>query len=237
MTKMKRYLYALLMGAACLVNAPAAEQKTLEEPEFREKFRGLEQERDDSEKHRRARDMIRMHRLTSLQVKAIAQRLRNDDARLEFATVAYPRTIDPENFYEVYDAFTTFSKVMRLHDRIRPQERSVPPVVDLPRILSNDEFKDIVKSVRRESFDNTRTQLARQILTSSRSLFLASQVKQLVECFDFEPSKLEMAKLAYEYTFDKEKYYLVNEAFDFDNTRQSLSRYVEGWNREHPPRH
>lgn len=231
---MKKLVYALVLGMALLARASAAE-KTLEDDPFTEKYRRLQNERDDGEKHRQAEEMLRQHRFTSLQVKSIAQSMRNDDARFRFALMAYPRTVDPENFYEVYDAFSTFSKVMRLHDRIRELDRPAPPVVNLPRVLSDGEFKDVVKSLRRETFDNTRSQVARQIITSSRAMFLSSQVKQMMDCFDFEPAKLELAKLAYEFTFDKDKYYLVNEAFSFDSNKQALARYIESWNRQNPP--
>lgn len=231
---MKIFGLTLFAALAGVVAASAAEPKRLDDAQFQENFRRFNAERDDSGRQRHAREMVRAHALTSLQVKAIAQRLRNDDARLEFATLAYARTVDPENFYEVYDAFTTFSKVMRLHDRIRPLERPAPPMVNLPRAVSDDEFKDILRSLRREAMESTKTQVARQIVTSSRSLFLAAQVKQMVECFDFEPSKLEFAKLAYEFTLDKDRYFLVNEAFGFDSSRQSLARYIESWNQAHP---
>ena len=236
MALMKNLVYTLLAALVCITAAPAAEPKSLDDKQFQEQFRRFSAERDDSGRQRHAREMLGAHYLTSLQVKAIAQSLRNDDARLEFALLAYARTVDPENFYEVYDAFTTISKVMRLHDRIRPLERPAPPVVRLPRVLSDDEFKDILQSLRRESLENTRSQVARQIVTSSRSLFRSSQVKQMVQCFSFDSSKLEFAKLAYEFTFDKEKYFLVNEAFDFDSSRQNLARHIDSWNREHPPR-
>ena len=49
----------------------------------------------------------------------------------------------------------------------------------------------------------------------------------MLDCFDFEPSKLEIAKFAYEHTFDREKYFVVNEAFSFDNSKTELSRYIQ----------
>lgn len=232
---MKKVICALVLGIGFAAAVAAAEQKSLEEEQFQEKYRRLKDERDDGEKHRQAGELLRQHRFSSLQVKAIAQSMRDENARLEFAVMAYPRTIDPENFYEVYDAFTTFSKVMRLHDRIRQLDRPAPPVINLPRTISDSEFKDIIKSLRRESFDNTKSQVARQIITSSRGMFLSSQVKQMMDCFDFEPSKLELAKLAYEFTFDRERYFLVNDAFAFDSNKQALARYIESWNRQHLP--
>ncbi len=212
----------------CVSGAWAAEKTELEETPFQDRLKALQEERDESAKLRRAHDLARVHHLSSLQVKAIAERLKDDSARLEFAVAAYPRTIDPENFYEVYDAFTAFSKVMRLHDRIHQFEPArTPPVVAAPATVSAQEFKDILRALKAESFDQTRSQIARQILGNSRKLFLVSQIKQMLDCFDFEPSKLEIAKYAYERTADRDKYFLVNESFSFDNSKQELSRYIQ----------
>ncbi len=228
---MKRFLCAVAILGLWVSPGRTADRPEAEEVPFEQKLRELSAETDGSGKLSRARDMIRAHRFSSLQVKAIAARLSDDNARLEFATAAYPRTVDPENFYEVYDAFTTFSKVMRLHDRIHQFERvRTPPPIEVRQTVTDQEFREMLRAVKRESFDNTRKQLAQQIIGNSRKLFLSAQVKQIVDAFDFEPTKLEMAKYAYEYTFDKEKYFLVNEAFSFDQSKQELARYIQSSN-------
>lgn len=230
---MKKLFTAISLAVLAAASLPAADVKAFDENEFQEKHRRILEEPDESERQRQARDLFQSHRFSSLQVKKIAASLRDDAARLEFATMAYPRTIDPENFYEVYDAFTTFSKMMRLHDRIHQfPPASAPPVVNLPRIVTKDEIATILKSLRRETFDNTRMQVARQILSTSRSQFLSSQIKQVADCFDFEPAKLEVAKYAYQYTFDREKYFVVNETFTFDSNKHALASYIETWNRQ-----
>jgi len=232
---MKKTACTLAIACVCIAAGRAGPPPLAEEP-FQENLRTLRSEGSDAEKLRRAKDFVGRHPLSSLQVKAMAQRLPDDGARLEFATAAYPRTVDPENFYEVYDAFTTFSKVMRLHDRIRQFDRDPPvEVVERPQTITTDELKDIVKALRKESFDQTRSQLSRQIMSSSRKLFLAAQVKQILDCFDFEPTKLELAKYAYDYTVDREKYFLVNDAFSFDSSKQALSRYIESKDKERTP--
>ena len=101
--------------------------------------------------------------------------------------------------------------------------------------MTNQELTDIIRSLRRESFDQTRSRLAQQIIRDSRKLFLASQVKKIVDCFDFEPSKLEVAKQAYDRTLDREKYFLVTEAFSFDSSKQELSRYIQSRNERPGP--
>lgn len=227
---MKILFYVIAVIGLWSTSGWTADRPAAEEVPLEEQMRGLKAEADNASKLKRAQDIIHTHRLSSLQVKAIAARLSDDTARLEFATAAYPRTVDPENFYEVYDAFTSFSKVMRLHDRVQQFQRVSPPPPAVPETLTEQEFREMVRALKRESFDQTRKQLALQIVNNSRKLFLAAQVRQMLDCFDFEPSKLEVAKLAYEHTFDREKYFVVNEAFTFDNNKLELSRYIQSRN-------
>jgi hypothetical protein len=231
---MKKIAWTVAIACVCL-GGVAAPPPLAEEP-FQENLRSLKSERSDAETLRRAKDFVARHPLSSLQVKAMAARLPDDTARLEFALAAYPQTVDPENFYEVYDAFKSFSKVMRLHDQIRGFERHPPiAVVERPQPVNPDELKDIVGSLRKESFDQTKSQLARQIVSGSRKPFLSAQIKQILDCFDFEPTKLDVAKFAYDYTLDQDKYFLVNDAFSFDNSKRELSRYVEAKAKERTP--
>ena len=215
---------------------PAAEEPPLPEKQFQETLRSLKAERSAAGKLRHAKTVFPGHWLSSRQVKAIAARLADDDARLEFALAAYPRTVDPENFYDVYDAFTTFSKVMRLHDRIQSaRHRGPPPAVAAPQPMTDQDLKQILQALRRESLESNRSRLARQILGSSQANFLARQIKDILGCFDFESTKLEVAKFAYDYTLDREKYFLVNEAFTFSSSKDELSRYLESRTPSPPP--
>jgi hypothetical protein len=227
---MKRLAILAALFCCCLgTSLRAADERVLSENSLHERLRNLAAQPDPGERLRRAKEVLRMHWLSSQQVKTIAARLNDDAQRLEFATAAYPRTVDPENFYDVYDAFSSFSKVMRLHDRLHhlEAEPATTPVVTAPPTLSEDEMRDILRALRKESFDKTREQTARQIIASSRTGFLAAQVKQILGCFDFDPTRLEIAKFAYDYTIDREKYYMVNDAFSFDNTKSSLAQYLE----------
>ena len=55
----------------------------------------------------------------------------------------------------------------------------------------------------------------------------ASQVKEVMGLFSFEESKLEFAKFAYDRTTDKNNYYIVNDAFDFEASIEALDNYIK----------
>jgi hypothetical protein len=44
--------------------------------------------------------------------------------------------------------------------------------------------------------------------------------------FDFEQSRLNYAKYAYGYTYDKGNYFNVNDAFDFETSIQELNNHI-----------
>ncbi len=214
----------------------AAEPQTLREGLFQERMRSLAEERSAAERLSRAVDLASRHLLSSQQVKAVAARLGDDAARLDFAVAAYPHTVDSENFYDVYDTFTSFSKVMRLHDWIHARARPPHPAVMVgPQTVTDEELRDMLQALRKEPFDKGRDKLGRQILSSSRKRFLAVQIKAMLKCFDFEANRLEFAKYAYDYTFDREQYFQVNDAFDFSSSRESLSQYIQKQNQSAPP--
>jgi Domain of unknown function (DUF4476) len=92
------------------------------------------------------------------------------------------------------------------------------------REMSNSDFNRAKETLRREVFENTRLDLAKQVINSN--LFTTQQVKELVQLFVFEDNKLDLAKYAYRYTLDKNNYYLINDVFTFSNSRDQLARFI-----------
>lgn len=207
----------------------AAEPLRLAEPEFESRVRGLEAAASDVERLDAARSLLSRHAVSSLQVKALARTIRSEEARLEFAVAAYPRTVDPENFYEVYDAFQSFSKVFRLHDRIgRLSPGEGPPAGGMvPAPLSKAEWADLLRTVARENFDNTRLAIARQVVAGARGRITSRQVREMLGVFTFEEGRLELAKVAYDSVVDPWNYHVVYDAFTFAASREKLVKYLE----------
>lgn len=100
---------------------------------------------NENERLSRATQVINMHCLSSVQVRGLAETFRDDDARLEFAKAAYLRVFDVANFYEVYNAFSYFSTVFRLHDFVLLQRGGAintpnnpnpsTPLVNFPNLM------------------------------------------------------------------------------------------------------
>lgn len=90
---------------------------------------------------------------------------------------------------------------------------------------SDADFASAKKSIASKAFEDSKLTIAKQV-TKAKCLF-AKQVKEVMELFDYEESRLEFAKFAYDYTYDIDNYYLVNDAFQFELTIDDLNEYIE----------
>lgn len=229
-------LAGLLLTAATIHSGLAGEHSLMNEGRFRAELSEFQSARGPAEQRRRANALIESNAwFSSQQVKTIALQIQDEEVRFDFALAVHPRTVDPENFYDVYDAFAKFSTVFRLHDRIhgRIHEPSGPGVVAGPQPASEAEVEDILRALKAEPFDDARLKQARQIVTA-RPRFTARQVREFLKLFAFDNSRLELAKAAYDHVLDPENYYQVNEAFSFSNNREALAAYIEKRRAEAP---
>jgi hypothetical protein len=92
------------------------------------------------------------------------------------------------------------------------------------RAMSNIAFTQAKESLRREWFENTRLEAAKQIIDGN--YFTSQQVKEMVLLFTFENNRLDIAKYAYGKTVDKGNYFIMNDAFTFNSNKEKLSEYI-----------
>lgn len=90
--------------------------------------------------------------------------------------------------------------------------------------MSNHDFNMLRNSVESKSFENTRLQIVKQVL--SERYVTSVQVRKLMDLMTFESTKLELAKFAYERVVDREHYFTVNDAFTFESSISELDRYI-----------
>ncbi len=94
------------------------------------------------------------------------------------------------------------------------------------KVAMNDKsFYQLKQSIQNENFDYTKQSIATQAIRNNN--FTTTQVKELVQLFSFESSKLAIAKLAYKNTIDKQNYFVVNDIFSFSSSKQELMQYTQ----------
>ena len=94
-------------------------------------------------------------------------------------------------------------------------------------VMSYERFQQLKQSVERESFDNKKMDLLRSTLPYNR--VSAQQVRELAQLIQFEQTRLELAKFAYRYTTDRNNYFVVNDVFNFGNSKTELTRYISSY--------
>ncbi len=92
------------------------------------------------------------------------------------------------------------------------------------RAISQRDFDQVKQSLQKEWFENNRLTSAKFIIENN--FFTAMQVKELMQLFSFDDKKLEIAKLAYRKTIDKQNYYVCNEALTFSSNKDELARFI-----------
>ena len=88
------------------------------------------------------------------------------------------------------------------------------------------DFNRALNVIKQEKFDNSKVNTAKQITASN--YLCVNQIVQICKQFEFDNSKLDFAKFAYRYCADQYNYYLVNEVFMFDSSKNDLRKYIEG---------
>lgn len=91
----------------------------LAESEFQDHYQHLVSGNSDELRYNTFRNYCANRYFSSRQIKKMAQLFAGDYWRYQFAIAAYQQTTDPQNFYEVYDAFASFSTVFRLNDFLK----------------------------------------------------------------------------------------------------------------------
>ena len=108
-----------------------------------------------------------------------------------------------------------------------PQVGVVQPPMPLPLPGMNpNDFDAAMAMLSNEKFDDTRLTLAEQIV--SNNPMTVSQIAQICRQFSFESNRLEFAKYAYSFCIEKHKYYMLNEVFTYDSSKQELNEYLQG---------
>lgn len=87
------------------------------------------------------------------------------------------------------------------------------------------EFAEAKDQVQKASFADDKIRIAKQI-TEANCLSVA-QIKEIAKLFSFEDNKLDYLKFAYDFTFEKKKYYMVNDVLNFSSSKEELDNYIK----------
>jgi hypothetical protein len=122
-----------------------------------------------------------------------------------------PRYNNPQNLPAIFDEPVASSKSVGLNGGYRG-------------LMTYREFESLKERVKQNTFDAGKLEAAKN-LTRANTL-TANQVTELVNLMTMDNNRLEFAKFAYEFTYDRENYSMVANALAFTNNRRSLEQFM-----------
>ena len=91
--------------------------------------------------------------------------------------------------------------------------------------MANGNFQAAKNSISSKGFDETRLQIAKQVAGSN--CLSVGQIKEVMEIFGFEETKLGFAKFAYDRCSDPQNYFMINDVFGFSSSTDDLNEYIQ----------
>lgn len=104
-------------------------------------------------------------------------------------------------------------------------ESPLPPFAPSHGMNPHD-YDDACQIISNESFDSSKLSLAKQVVSTNP--MTASQILGICKLFSFESNKLEFAKFAYGFCVDPNKYFLLNDAFNYESSKRELNEFIRG---------
>lgn len=91
--------------------------------------------------------------------------------------------------------------------------------------MSEGRFNELIIQIRKASFENSKVSVAKQALITNK--ISCKQLLSILNEFSFESTKLQFAKDAYKQVYDKNNYYIINDAFTFQSSKDDLLDFLE----------
>lgn len=91
--------------------------------------------------------------------------------------------------------------------------------------ISSTEFANVKKTIETKNFEDSKIKIAKQVIDNN--CLLSSQVKEIMMLFNFEETRLDLAKYAYGHTYDIGNYYKLNDAFKFEASIDELDEFIK----------
>ena len=90
--------------------------------------------------------------------------------------------------------------------------------------MSMTAYENLKTQISQKSFEKERMELANQ--TVKQNILTANQIAGILRLLAFDNNRLDFAKFAYSYVFDKENYAAVSDALAFDSNKKALKEFL-----------
>jgi hypothetical protein len=91
--------------------------------------------------------------------------------------------------------------------------------------MIESDFIDFKKSIESIKFEDAKMNAAKNGI--GIQCFLVSQIRELMQLFSFEETKLELAKYAYPFAYDIGNYSKLNDVFTFETSIEEINAFIQ----------
>lgn len=85
-------------------------------------------------------------------------------------------------------------------------------------------FNEMLQILKEKSLDSQILEKAK--VFAPKAHFTSSQVKRICDLMTYDSNKLEFAKFAYDYVADKGSYFVVENTFTYNSSKDDLEKYI-----------
>lgn len=90
--------------------------------------------------------------------------------------------------------------------------------------MQQNDFNQLMSVMESKSFESSKQQIAAGAL--GNNYFTSEQIRQMLNVFTFESTKIAVAKKAYDRVVDPEKFYVVYNSFTFESSIDDLQASI-----------
>lgn len=190
-----------------------------------EVIRSFERERYDSNRLKMA-DMIFSTDgfMTTAQITRVSNYFDYDSNRIKFLKKAYRNCVDRYNYYMVLSSLDYNSSRENIIKFVLENEEEMMRDGAPLRKVSNAEMSDIVKALKNEAYDSTRSKLAKMIICGN--LFTSRQIADMAKTFSYDSNREDFLLYAYRNCTDPQNYVVAANTLQYSSNRNNLMRKI-----------
>jgi hypothetical protein len=178
--------------------------------------------KNDEARYNNAIDYVRNNCLATAHLMKIASLLDKEYFRLNFAKEAFNSVYDLDNYIEMKQVFNT----PKVRSEFMNFLSSQGSTTDNSCKVTESEYNQIISTIRNEKFNSTKLNSAKHLI-QTKKCFTSEQIKGIIDLFDYENSRLDIAFYAYDFVIDPTDYYTtVSQAIGFESNKKRLLDYI-----------
>jgi hypothetical protein len=195
--------------------------------------------------------IVQTNCITTIQLMELLSYFAEDAERLDIAMNAFPRIVNQQDIYDVYNAFAYFSSAFRFHDFVQNASMANPvspvvippapvqinfPALNYPDVsvyagprfcpspLSEADFMIYLRDIAKNPDEANRMQALQQL--SNTMCLTTSQCMKMATLLMVENNRLELLKQAYGRVYDEGNFEMTSQVFGFAPNQNAIVEFV-----------